>query len=182
MRRIMHILGAAGAVVALSVPTAGIGGISQAAEAAPSAAPVTSARAIPECDNDDLLATYQDRGGAAGSIYGVIRLTNVSGRTCHTGGFGGLSYVGNGDGTQIGAAARRQHQKAVHRIDLAPGDRVRSQVRQVEAGAYGDRCRTREVDGFRVYVPDETHSQFVEHPTTGCANKRIHLLSHKPYH
>ena len=37
------------------------------------------------------------------------------------------------------------------------------------------------MDGFRVYLPDETRSQFVKHPTTGCRNRHIHLLTHRAY-
>ena len=43
------------------------------------------------------------------------------------------------------------------------------------------RCRQTSVDGFRVYVPDATRSQFVEHRTTGCANAAVHLIGHRPY-
>ena len=63
--------------------------------------------AVPQCGNDDLRASYASRGAGAGHQYGVIRLKNVSDHACRTGGYGGLSYVGHGDGTQVGAAADR---------------------------------------------------------------------------
>ena len=43
------------------------------------------------------------------------------------------------------------------------------------------RCHPTPVDGFRVYIPDETRSQFVPHVTTGCAKVGVHLISHRPY-
>ena len=46
---------------------------------------------------------------------------NTSGHTCRTGGYGGVSLVGNGDGTQLGAPARRIDAAAVRTIVLRPG-------------------------------------------------------------
>jgi hypothetical protein len=65
---------------------------------------------------------------------------------------------------------------------LQPGERVHSRVVETSFAPYPkDECRPRHVDGFRVYVPDATASQFVPHPTTGCANPQVHLLSHRPF-
>ena len=169
--------------VALVVTMSIMGGVG--AEASAGGAVAAAARTTTEvarCTVDDVAVSYRDRGGAAGSVYGVIRLTNTSGQACSTGGYGGVSYVGGGDGTQVGAAARRERRSAVRLLVLQPGDRARSRVRAVSAGAYGGRCHRRDVDGFRVYVPNETRSAFVVHPTTGCANPRVHLLSQRPYH
>jgi hypothetical protein len=92
-----------------------------------------------------------------------------------------LSYVGRGNGTQIGAAADRTPSK-VRSIVLQPGQRVVSAVSATVAGVYSHhQCRPAHVDGFRVYVPNETRSQFVKHPTTGCRNQSVHLISHKAY-
>ncbi len=43
------------------------------------------------------------------------------------------------------------------------------------------RCHPTHVDGFRIYVPNATKSQYVAHPTTGCRNPHIRLISQKPY-
>ncbi len=51
--------------------------------------------------------------------FGRIILTNVSDHSCKIGGYGGLSYVGGGDGTQVGA----------------PADRVPGTVRALHPGA-----------------------------------------------
>jgi|SRR3954463_65475 uncharacterized protein DUF4232 len=141
----------------------------------------TAARATPECTAKNLAASY--KGGDAGMshVYGRIVLRNTSHTTCWVKGYGGLSYVGHGNGTQVGAAADRTPANAP-RTTLAPGDKVRSAVSETSTGPYPkSECRPTKVDGFRVYVPDETHSLFVAHPTTGCANPKIHLLQHKPY-
>jgi hypothetical protein len=155
--------------------------------AAGSLLPVTAAvastggRSVPECTNADLTATYRGGDAATSHVYGRIVLTNTSDHACFTGGYGGLSYVGGGNGTQIGAAADRQPGTVNHYV-LAPGERVHSRVVETSYAPYPKKkCQPRHVDGFRVYVPDETLSQYIPHPTTGCANTAVHLLAHKPY-
>jgi hypothetical protein len=141
----------------------------------------TAASKVPECGNGDLTASYKVTDAGAGHAYGQLRLTNTGDRTCFTRGYGGLSYVGHGDGTQIGAAADRTPSK-VRRIVLQPGDRAVSRVEEANAQNYPKRrCHPRDVDGFRVYLPDATRSQFVAHETTGCARVQVHLLAHKAY-
>lgn len=134
-----------------------------------------------ECDRSNLSATYQGGDAATSHVYGRIVLRNTSDETCWVQGYGGLSYVGGGNGTQVGAAADRTPSKAP-RVVLAPGEKVRSAVAETTTGPYPKaQCRPTAVDGFRVYVPDETRSLFVEHPTTTCANPALHLLAHKAY-
>jgi hypothetical protein len=138
------------------------------------------AQRAPWCGNADLKASYRYSDSGAGHVWGWIVLRNRSDHSCWTGGFGGISYVGDGDGTQIGAAADRTGTPATYL--LGPGQRVRSLLQETRAGNYeASRCRPRHVDGFRVYVPEATGSQYVAHPTTGCLNPNIHLLTHKPY-
>ncbi|MDO9456320.1 DUF4232 domain-containing protein [Nocardioides sp.] len=136
----------------------------------------------PECANRDLTASYRATDAGAGHRYGVIRLTVTSDRTCFVRGYGGLSYVGHGNGTQVGASAERDGGR-VRTVVLDPGDSVASRVDEVVAGNYPRRaCRPTAVDGFRVYVPDSTVSQFVPHRTTGCAKAGVHLIGHRPFH
>ena len=142
---------------------------------------VASARGLPECTNAELVASYHGTDAATSHRFGRIVLTNESDRVCTIRGYGGLSYVGHGDGTQIGAAADRDPSR-VRTIAVEPGEKVVSAVSATVASAYPrHRCRPAHVNGFRVYLPDETRSQFVRHSTTGCRNHRVHLLSHKAY-
>jgi hypothetical protein len=137
--------------------------------------------ATPQCTNGDLHATFHHTDSGAGHRFGRLVLTNVSHRACHTGGYGGLSYVGHGNGTQIGAAADRTS-GTVRTVVLRPGQRVISEVSEAVAGNFSaSTCRPTAVDGFRVYVPNATKSQFVVHRTTGCANAAVHLIAHKPF-
>ena len=65
---------------------------------------------------------------------------------------------------------------------LRPGQRLRSPLDEVNAFNFpAKRCRRAHVDGFRVYVPNATASQYVVHPRTGCRNAKVHLLFQKPY-
>jgi hypothetical protein len=137
--------------------------------------------ATPRCTNADLHATFHHTDSGAGHRFGRLVLTNVSHRTCRTGGYGGLSYVGHGNGTQVGAAATRDP-GTVRSIALRPGQRVVSAVSETVAGNFpASTCHPTAVDGFRVYVPNATRSQFIAHRTTGCGNASVHLISHKPF-
>lgn len=148
---------------------------------APTAGAATTAAAPPECTNAELTASYAGGQGAAGHVLGRIVLRNTSDQSCWVQGYGGLFYVGGSHGRQVGAAADRT-KSPTPRTLVAPGERVRSQVDETSTGPYSDQqCHPRKVAGFRVYLPDETRSQFVAHPTTGCADTDVHLLSHQAY-
>ncbi len=166
--RTTSVLAAAAAVSFSLVPLAS----AQAAQAAP----------VKECTNAQLKAAYKGGDAATSHVFGRIVLTNVSSRTCSVRGFGGLSYVGHGDGTQVGAAADRATGTKVTTVVLRPGDKARSKVSETSTGPYdASQCTPVAVDGFRVYVPDSTASQFVAHPTTGCEQTGVHLLSHQAF-
>ena len=140
--------------------------------ATPSAAALERVDA-PECTNAHLTASYKGRDAAMSHVYGRIVLKNTSNEACWIDGYGGLSYVGDGEGTQIGAAADRIASEKPRTV-VVPGGKVRSPVVERSFGAYPKRkCQPQAVDGFRVYLPDETRSQFVPHSTTGCANTEI---------
>ena len=145
------------------------------------AAPAGAARGLPECTNAELSASYHRTGAGMSHEYGRIVLANRSDHACTIRGYGGLSYVGGGDGTQVGAAADRTSSR-VRTIVVRPGQKVVSAVAATDYSPYPKhRCRPAPVDGFRVYLPDETRAQYVPHPTTGCRSHRVHLLSHKAY-
>ncbi len=133
------------------------------------------------CTNADLTASYRHSDDGAGHRFGFIVLRNTSDHRCHTGGYGGVSYVGDGNGTQIGAPAVRTDASAVATYVLAPGQRLRSPVDEVNAfNVPRKTCRRAHVDGFRVYVPNSTASQYVPHATTGCRNPHVKLVFQQP--
>jgi hypothetical protein len=157
-----------------------VAGLALAAGAVLAAVPADGA-STPACTNADLTASYRHSDDGAGHHFGWIVLRNTSDHACHTGGYGGVSYVGDGNGTQIGASAVRTDAADVRVFVVAPGQRLRSPLDEVSAFNFSaTRCRRAHVDGFRIYVPNSTRSQYVPHPRTGCRNPHVHLLFQKP--
>lgn len=160
---------------------AATGGSPVGTESSASSDHAPAVRKTPKCTNADLKAGYRATDAGVGSRFGEITLTNVSDHACALGGFGGLSYVGGGDGTQIGAPAAREGKWRT--VIMKPGQVAVSEVAESTAENYpASACKPTRVDGFRVYVPDSYDSQFVRHETTGCADKNVSLLSHHAFH
>jgi Domain of unknown function (DUF4232) len=142
----------------------------------------TAHRAVPECTNADLKASYHSEGGGLGHRFGRIVLRNRSDHRCKTGGYDGLSYVAGASGFQVGHAAVRDAGVPVRTIYLRPGQKAKSQISETVAANYPRHtCQPHHVRGFRVYVPNSTLAQYIPHPTTGCMNRHVHLISHKAY-
>jgi hypothetical protein len=122
-------------------------------------------------------------GGAAGSSYFTLRMTNTSAaRACTTNGFGGVSLVGSAAGKPIGAPADRTQSGTARRVLLQPGQHADATLREVQAGDYpAATCHPVRAAGVRVYPPGETHSTFLAHVTTACSAAGVHLLSLTPY-
>ena len=161
-------------------------GTSGPATPATSTSPTTSTSASAGssgtgCTVGSLKITYaDDAGGAgAGSVVGALTFTNTGSAACTLAGFPGVSYVGGGNGTQVGQAATRTDD-AVKTKTLAPGARVEAALRRTQPRNYGDVCRQAEVDGFRVFPPGSTASAFVAFPTTGCKSPEAPLLQVSP--
>lgn len=164
-----------------SSPAATGGSPVRTESSASSSDPAPADRETPKCTDADLKAGYRATDAGAGSRFGEITLTNVSDRACSLGGFGGLSYVGGGDGTQIGAPAAREGKW--RKVIMKPGQVAVSAIAESTAENYpASTCKPAKVDGFRVYVPDSYDSQFVPHATTGCASKQVRLLTHHAFH
>ena len=142
-----------------------------------------NAAGAPACTNADLHVTVHPRGAAAGSAYVSLRYRNVSDHACRTGGFGGVSFVGHGNGTQIGDPAARRPGTTLRSFVLHRGQSASSLVQIANADNYAKRaCHPTKVDGFRVYVPNSHVSQFVPYRTVGCARSLGRLgpqLSHQ---
>jgi len=114
-------------------------------------------------------------GGAAGSYYFDVVVTNTGSATCTVRGFPGVSMVQGDAGSQLGAPAARDGTVG-SAIKVAPGKTAKAVLRLTQAGNYGPECRTQQARGFRIYLPDETDAQFAKISVTGCANATIKLL------
>ncbi len=136
----------------------------------------------PACTTDDLAVSIAEApgGGAAGSNYLVVRFRNTSSAACSLYGWPGVSLVGDGNGTQLGAAASRVQPEARRVVGIEPGKQTTALLRVTQAGNYGDSCEAATADGFRIYVPNQKSAVYVARKTPACRNKSIKLMEIAP--
>ena len=151
---------------------------------APSASPSSSPAESPStpaasgpCTAAQLTGAVADQlgGGAAGSVYRSLVLTNASDRECTVQGFPGVSFV-DASGTQIGAAADRDGSAAAL-VTLAPGASAAATLRQVNAQNYGADCELTPSAGLRVYPPGATDSLVLPQEIPACSAASIGLMT-----
>jgi hypothetical protein len=98
-------------------------------------------------------------------------------------GYPGASFVGNGNGTQLGAAATREAVGIpVTTLTVAPGASAHAQLNITNAGNFdAATCNPKVADGIRVYPPDETHALFVATTSyTACQNTSVVVIQVRP--
>lgn len=121
-------------------------------------------------------ATDSTGGGAAGSIYEKLILTNSGTTPCTLEGFAGVSLTADANGAPIGEPATRETTTPVTKIELAPGKSAWAELRYTQAGNYGD-CTKVPAAGYRIYPPNDTASLFVAEQHDACSNAGIKLLT-----
>ncbi len=162
--------------------SSGTGSPTSPTSSSPSGTPTTGAPTPAPCRTSDLAVVLRGSQAAAGSTFSHLVLTNTTGHSCVTGGFAGVSYVGGGNGTQIGAPARRVSAGQSHPLVLQPGGRALATLQQANAANYpSGRCQPTHADGLRVYPPNQTAAVFLRQPTLACAKRTAHLLSIAPF-
>jgi len=115
-------------------------------------------------------------GGAAGSVYQKLILTNSGMAPCILKGYPGVSLVNAPTGGPIGAPADRDTSKAPVELLLKPGDSGAAVLRYTQAGLYPD-CTKAAATGFRIYPPEDTGSVFLAQQREACSNTGIKLLT-----
>lgn len=147
----------------------------------PSPSPSTPAPASPgattdpnapanQCTNTDLTVTVAPDagGGAAGSLYSTIVFTNTGSTSCALRGVPGVSVVGNGDQTQLGAAAESTAVGVPPTVTLLPGGKAKAPLQATNiasgGGPLGDSCAVHSGDGYRIYPPHSFDAIFVSAP------------------
>jgi len=160
-----------------SAPPSSSASPSPSQPASTSAAPQSTAAGTQLCKASGLKATTDATGGgAAGSVYMELILTNSGKAPCHLKGFAGVSLTTGPNGQPIGAPARRDTSVAVQDVLLAPGKSGTAVLRYTQAGNYPD-CTKTAAAGFRIYPPEDTASLFVARPSDACSNASIELLT-----
>ncbi|MEL4153473.1 DUF4232 domain-containing protein [Corynebacterium bovis] len=146
-----------------------------------------TAEALPplkdQCRTRDLTITATRPEGAAGSEEFSLMFTNNGRSSCSLRGYPGVSFVGNSNGTQLGAGASREAVSgSLPVVTLASGASATAAVRAGRAGTRpADSCRPTPADGLRVYPPDETTAAYVDMPgLVACADSATELLSVQP--
>ena len=116
-------------------------------------------------------------GGAAGSVYMSLVLTNSSAGDCVLDGYPGVSMVKAGTIEPIGAPAVRDAQAPSNGpITLVPGASATAVLRYTQADNYQG-CQREQADAVLVYPPSATDSLEITHPLTACSNADIKLLT-----
>ncbi|WP_438860620.1 DUF4232 domain-containing protein [Amycolatopsis solani] len=143
-----------------------------------SSTPASSAPAAAPADNglckagDVKLALGQGDAGA-GSVYRPLLITNSSAKPCTIQGFPGVSYVAGADGHQVGKDAFREGTKG-NAVKLNPGQTAVADIQFVNVRNFDSgTCQPTPVKGLRIYLPQETASNFVPDETTACASTKI---------
>ncbi len=139
------------------------------ATSSPTAAPVDNGL----CKSGDVKLALGQGDAGAGSLYRSLVITNASGKPCEIQGFPGVSYVGGTDGHQVGKDAFREGTKG-NAVKLNPGQSAAADIQFVNVRNFDSAtCQPTEVKGLRIYLPQETASNFVPAPGTGCASTKI---------
>ncbi|MDQ6739357.1 MAG: DUF4232 domain-containing protein [Actinomycetota bacterium] len=116
-------------------------------------------------------------GGAAGGIYMKLILQNASAATCILDGYPGVSLVGGGNGTQLGAPANRNAElPSAGPITMAPGSRAAAVLHYTQAGNYQG-CTQAPADGLRIYPPSATDALYIAHQLTACTDTATVLMT-----
>lgn len=133
-----------------------------------------------QCATSDLSgAIGPGAGGAAGSIGVTIVLTNTGSSSCDLQGWPGVSFVGDGNGTQLGKSAELDRSTPHPTVTLAPGGKASAPLKITQAGNLPEEeCKPKTADGFRVYPPGSTASLFIKTTDyTACTVPTASLLS-----
>ena len=164
--------------------------VSEAPDSGPSAEPTSPAAGAPgdsaapaACSAADLAGTVEDTpgGGAAGSVYRSLVLTNVSAAACTTSaGYPGVSYL-NAAGDQLGAAAVRSDGSAAgSAFVLQPGQSASAELKETRAENYGADCVAEQATQLLVYPPEDLEALTIPHEVLACANPNVELLGVGP--
>lgn len=143
--------------------------------------PSDGAATPPRCLTPDLAGSLEAvEGGASAGHYELeIVLENEASEPCVLQGWPGVSFVGDGDGTQIGASATLDRSSPHGSVTLAPGASAHANLSVANAQNFDEGCEQTTADGLRVYPPGEKRSLFVQNDELtllACANPDDELL------
>jgi uncharacterized protein DUF4232 len=158
--------------------------VSSPSTSAPATSPVVAPVDNGLCKAGDVKLSLGQGDAGAGSFYRPLLITNAGSKPCLIQGFPGVSYVAGTDGHQVGKDAFRDGTKG-NAVKLDPGQTAAADLQFVNVQNFDPAtCRPTPVKGLRIYLPQETASNFVPADGTGCASTKIpgNQLSVKTVH
>jgi hypothetical protein len=130
-----------------------------------------------QCENENLSVEVEHQSGAAGSRYSNILFTNTGSAECALSGYPGVSVVGHGNGTQLGAPADRNAADGLATVRLEPGSTAIAVLQETNindnGGPLAGSCDVETGDGYRIYPPHSFDAVFVEESVAACASGTV---------
>ena len=145
-----------------------------------SAAPTPTATKACSASGLVVWAGEEPGGGAAGSVYYRIELTNLSTATCTVDGYPKVNAV-DLKGARIGAFAGHESGKAPKPVTLAPGQSATAQLRIVDALNFpADKCKATTAAGLRVAIPGGSGNKIAPLAFETCVRATTKTLTVAP--
>jgi hypothetical protein len=146
---------------------------SSSAGSTPAAPPAAQPADNGLCKAGDVKLSLGQGDAGAGSVFRPLLITNSSSKPCIVQGFPGVSYVAGSDGHQVGKDAFRDGTKG-NAVKLNPGQTAAADIQFVNVRNFDPgTCQPTQVKGLRIYLPQETASNFVPSDGTACASTKI---------
>ncbi|HXH34598.1 MAG TPA: DUF4232 domain-containing protein [Plantibacter sp.] len=180
---VLLLAGCAGSPTASPTPT------STSAAPSPTSSPTATGAVDPnapegQCADSVIQVTVSGSEGGAGSISSNVVFTNTGQESCVLRGAPGVSVVGDGNGTQLGAAAVQQEDAAPVDVTLAAGGSASAILTSVNIGTDGgplDNCEPVAGDGYRVFPPHSFTAVFVASAAVpACSNAAVTWMTIGP--
>lgn len=139
-----------------------------------------------QCPDRQLAVTvkYDPKAAGAGQRSSWVIFRNTGSSSCVLAGAPGVSLVGHGDGTQLGAPADGSGDSS-EPVTIPAGGYAGARLQYTYVDANGGdfntgtdsaphdpSCKAAAADGYRVYPPHSFRAWFVKYPTYACTTDR----------
>jgi hypothetical protein len=146
----------------------------------PAAAPAPAATKACSANGLVVWAGPEPGGGAAGSAYYRIELTNLSTSTCSLNGYPKVNAV-DLKGARIGAFASRETGQKATKVSLAPGQSASATLRIVDALNFpAEKCKVTTAAGLRIGMPGGSGNKIAPLAFETCVRLATKTLSVAP--
>jgi hypothetical protein len=131
----------------------------------------------PPCSSRYLRADKGLAQGTAGSVYTVIKFTNLNNASCTLYGYPGVSFGAGKPVTQVGLAATENPTTPRELVTLKPGGVASALLQIVDAGNYSaSQCQRVTATWLQIYPPNQTVPLYLPYTSMTCA-KHVRILT-----